>query len=199
LSSEGNPISGLAERIFNGDAAAESELVERFQNGLRIMLLKRTSNPQLAQDLCQDTFVITLKKLRADELRNHDALAGFIRQIAVNLSIEHYRKEKRYVHQDDERIALRTPHKDNKADRIDEKRHRSVLNAALEELGQDRDREILKRFYLLDEDKPEICSVLDLSPAHFDRVLYRAKQRMQKMIEKNTELKSVLFGSLFDG
>lgn len=189
----------LVQRITAQDAVAESELVDRYQRGLRLILLKRTGNPQLAQDLCQDTFVIALKKLRAGELRKPEALAGFLRQIAVNLSIEHFRKEKRYVHQDDGIIELQTPHIERKAERIDRAQVRTMLDEALDELAQPRDREILKRFYLLDEDKSSICSALELSAAHFDRVLYRAKQRMRSLIQQRPELKNLLFGSLSDG
>jgi RNA polymerase sigma-70 factor (ECF subfamily) len=189
----------LAIRILEGDTVAEAELVERYSNGLRLILLKRTGNPQLTQDLCQDTFVIALQKLRAGQLRNPEALGGFLRQIAINLSIEHFRKERRYVHQEDGIIALQTPHIERKAERIDRERVRAILDGALEELAQPRDREILKRFYLLDEDKSSICGALELSAAHFDRVLYRAKQRMHSLILQQPELKNLLFGSLIDG
>jgi hypothetical protein len=37
-----------------------------------------------------------------------------------------------------------------------------------------------------------------LSPTHFDRVLYRAKQRMRELIDRHEELKALLFGGLLD-
>ena len=53
----------LVSRIEAGDGFAESELVERYARTIRLILLKRTGSVQLANDLCQDTFVVTLKKL----------------------------------------------------------------------------------------------------------------------------------------
>ena len=188
----------LAARIGRGDASAEAELVERYSTGLRLILLKRTGNPQLAKDLSQDTFIIALQKLRAGQIHKPEALAAFLRQTAINLSIEHYRKEKRYLHQEDGIIALQTPHIDKKAEQVDRQHAGKLLETTIQELANSRDREILKRFYLLDEDKPQICTALQLSAAHFDRVLYRAKQRMRKLIMERAELKALLFGSLFD-
>lgn len=189
----------LVSRILNGDASAEAELVKRYGLGIKLILLKRTGSNQLALDLSQDTFIIALQKLRAGEVRKPEALAAFLHQVAVNLSIEHFRKEKRYVRQDDGIISLQVPHRDMKAENIDRQRSRVLLEGLLAQLSRERDREILQRFYLMDEDKSQICSVLELSASHFDRVLYRAKQRMRDMILESTDLKNILFGSLFDG
>ena len=46
-----------------------------------------------------------------------------------------------------------------------------------------RDREIIKRFYLDEEDKAEICRSMGLSPLHFDRVMFRARQRVRVLLE----------------
>lgn len=187
----------LAVRIGEGDATAESELVERYATGIKLILLKRTGNRQLSLDLCQDTFVIALQKLRSGEVRKPESLVAFLRQTAVNLSIEHYRKEKRYI-QHDGIISLQTTHRDRKAEQIDYQYARTLLDGVIKQLVRTRDREILHRFYLLDENKPQICNALDLSAAHFDRVLYRARQRMCEMIEQQPDLRSLLFGSLCD-
>ncbi len=196
MTSEASQSQDLVQRISGQDQAAEADLVNKYERGLKLILFKRTGDAQLAQDLCQDTFVIALRKLRAGELRNPEALAGFLRQIAVNLTIEHYRKEKRYVSQDDGIISLRTPHIEQKSAAIDREASRAILDSALEDLAQPRDREILRRFYLHDEDKSNICNALQLSAAHFDRVLYRAKQRMRQMLQEQPELKSMLLGTL---
>ncbi len=198
MESQANVAIDLVSRIRAGDAIAESELFERFATGIQLILLKRTGNRQLSSDLCQDTFVIALQKLRAGQLHKPESLVAFLRQTAVNLSIEHFRKERRYIHQEDGIISLQTAPRDRKAERIDHRRARSLLKEVIEKLAQHRDRAILHRFYLLEQDKAQICAALELSAAHFDRVLYRAKKRMCEMIEKQPELKSLLYGSLCD-
>jgi RNA polymerase sigma-70 factor (ECF subfamily) len=188
----------LVSRIEAGDGCAESELVERYAAGIRFILLKRTGSVQLANDLCQDTFVVTLKKLRAGGLRKPQCLSAFIRQTAVNISIDHFRREKRYVHQDDGDFSLLHSHRDHKARGLDSRTTRLILENTLDQLAVSRDREILRRFYLADEDKVSICVALKLSAPHFDRVLYRAKRRMRELITQQKGLKTMLFGGLFE-
>ena len=192
-----NKSRELVGRIEASDEGAEALLVERYARPLKLILLKRSGDPTLAEDLCQDTFIIALRRLRAGELKNPDALGSFLRQIAVNKFIEHKRKDARFVQQDNEIIELKLPHRDRKSEKQDRQHARKVLQRALFSLSQQRDREILRRFYLLDEDKAEICTALDLSAAHFDRVLYRAKQRMRELLNRDPNVKSLLQGGLF--
>ncbi len=192
-------IPDLVSRVESGDSQAEDELVRHYVPTVRLILLRRTRNAQLANDLCQDTFVIALRRLRGGELRDPLALSAFIHKIAVNLSIEHFRYEKRFVYAPDEIISLHQPQRDKKVQHIDQGRARKLIDQALGQLGVARDREILQRFFLQDEDKTAICSDLHLRPEHFDKVLFRAKQRMRKLIEQKPELKSILLGSYLDG
>jgi len=189
----------LVARIEGGDTRAEAEMVQLYARGIRLILLKRTGNAHLVNDLVQETFVVTLKKLRAGELNKPESLAAFIRQTAVNISIDHFRKESRFVHQGGEINPLLSTHMDHKEQEFDGRKTRELLENALDQLAVPRDRELLRRFYLHDEDKEKICVDLALSASHFDRVLYRAKQRMRELINQQQGLKSVLFGSLFDG
>lgn len=186
------------QRIGVGDRAAESELVAHYLRGVRLILLQRTGSPDLANDLAQDTFVVVLRRLRAGELHKPESLAAFIRQTAINHSIQHFRKEKRYVSGEDGIIDLHLTHKEKHSAELDGEAMRLLLNEALGQLAVDRDRDILTRFYLRDEDKTDICRALDLSPSHFDRVLYRAKQRMRELIDSQKGLKAMLFGGLLD-
>ena len=116
----------------------------------------------------------------------------------MNISIDHFRKEKRYIHQDDGDFSLLHSHRDHKARGLDSRTTRLILENALDQLAVSRDREILRRFYLADEDKVTICVALKLSAPHFDRVLYRAKRRMRELITQQKGLKTMLFGGLFD-
>jgi RNA polymerase sigma-70 factor (ECF subfamily) len=52
----------------------------------------------------------------------------------------------------------------------------------LAELGTPRDREILTRVYLRDEDKDAICAALGVDATHFNRVLFRAKERFRELL-----------------
>lgn len=189
---------GLVARIERGDRQAEDELISRYARGVRLILLKRTGDPQVAKDLGQDTFVVVIRKLRARELRDAAKLASFINRVAVNISIDYFRKERRFVRSPDGIIGLNAPHIDRQDKELDFDAARAQLKGVLKKLVIGRDREILWRFYLSDDDKQAICRDLGLSAAHFDRVLYRAKQRMRKLINQQPGLKTYLFEGLLD-
>jgi RNA polymerase sigma factor (sigma-70 family) len=198
VSSVAEQLPDLVGRIAAGDRSAECELVERYGHSVMLILLNRTGTVHLSRDLCQDTFVVALRRLRAGELEKPKSLPAFIRQIAVNISIEYFRREKRYVHRGDGKIALLAAHREDKARRIDQQSARLELHHLLDRLSVSRDREILSRFYLADEDKEQICRDLNLSSAHFDRVLYRARKRLCFLINKQDGLKAELCAGLYE-
>jgi RNA polymerase sigma-70 factor (ECF subfamily) len=57
---------------------AEAELYRRFAPRVRLFGLRYLRNEASAQDLVQQVFVVTLERLRAGEVRNHDAIGSFI-------------------------------------------------------------------------------------------------------------------------
>ena len=59
-----------------------------------------------------------------------------------------------------------------------------LVREAMAELRQPRDRQLLRRFYLGEEDKADLCQEYGVTPAHFDRVLYRARQRFGELLER---------------
>ena len=60
-----------------------------------------------------------------------------------------------------------------------------------------RDREVVKRFYLDEEDKDAICRDLGLSALHFDKVIFRARQRMRSLLEARGFRRNDFFSVLF--
>ena len=64
------------------------------------------------------------------------------------------------------------------------KERANAIHQVLKELNSERDREVLYRFYLAEEDKDEICADLALSALHFNRVLHRARERFRKLYQK---------------
>jgi DNA-directed RNA polymerase specialized sigma24 family protein len=50
-------------------------------------------------------------------------------------------------------------------------------------MSSQRDRTMLVRFYLDEEEKESICRDLGLSPLQFDKILHRARGRLRKLLE----------------
>lgn len=173
----------LANRIRTGDAGAERELYVRYARGLRFLVRQRDHDDQLAQDVVQDCFRIALQQLRGGRLENPDALAGFLRGITLNLLSE-YRRAGRHGTQaelDENAHELSVDESTGPLEVTTRTERRTLIRRLIAELPVERDRQLLWRYYVLDHDKPAVCSALNLAPDHFDRVLHRARNRFRAL------------------
>ena len=189
----------LAKRIHAGSSSAEAEFAEIYSHGLLLSIFGITQDLDVAKDCCQQALLITLLKMRAGEIVNPRSLVSFLRHTAGNVAISHFRKEKRYTKFDEDGFPMpaawgNTAERDKDADTL-----RLRLHEILGLLTVARDKEILKRYYLQDEDKSVIRRDLNISSAHFDRVLYRAKKRVYQVLERRKDVKELFFNSLSDG
>lgn len=183
--SEAEVARDLVRRIGAGEVEAESELVERYRRGLSFKLRSMSRDPALAEDLLQDTLRIVLERLRGRGLEQPEKLAGFLLRTARNLFLADYRKKSRRGENldasDPESEARSSPGQLRGV--LAQERARAVRRL-LGELGTSRDRQILFRFYLAEDDKEDICADLGLSSLHFNRVLYRARERFRDLVLK---------------
>jgi RNA polymerase sigma-70 factor (ECF subfamily) len=182
---EAEVAADLVRRIHAGDAMAETILVERYSRGLVTMLRRAAGDPALADDLHQETFRIVLERLRERGLEDPERLAGFLHRTAKNLLVAGYRKTaRRKTDGEAEGMeAVPDPSSGPLQERLREE-EAALVRRLIGELETDRDREILYRFYLAEEDKERICADLGLSSLHFNRVLFRARQRFKELLER---------------
>jgi RNA polymerase sigma-70 factor (ECF subfamily) len=75
----------LAERVREGDLAAEDELVARFHRRVYLMALARTRDQEISRDLAQDVMVGVLQGLREGRLINNEKLSAYVYGTARNL------------------------------------------------------------------------------------------------------------------
>jgi RNA polymerase sigma-70 factor (ECF subfamily) len=176
--------AALCDRIRSGDANAEASLIERLQPGLRVVLYRATGGDrELAAELSQETLVVVLKRLRATGLNDPGGLAAFAAQTARNLAIAHRRKDgRRRTDTDlDALAAIPAPVRDH-PEQAALSRLGAIVAQTLEQLPTERDRSVLKRFYLNEEDKEAICRDLQLSDLAFNQVLFRARGRFRSLL-----------------
>ena len=174
----------LVRRIRTGDRQAESELVNRYSRGLLRWLKGNSGNEDLAWDLHQETFATVITKIRNGDVNEPEKLAGYIFGIAKNLHRAHKRKNARQKTYLDCEAIDRSPDDSLSAfAKIAGEQLKSAVLHLLSQLTQPRDKEVLLRYYVYDEDKQAICNDLGLDSLHFNRVLHRARERFKKIIE----------------
>ena len=182
MDSESRPPVAAPE--FGSDAD-----LRQLRSGILFMLHREVIDPALADDLCNETFRIVLERLRRQPLEEPGKLAAYLAQTARNLALADRRKTARRQTVTGEQSAI--------DDFVAEGPDPSVVAQAqvrakairrvLEEMPNIRDRQLLVRFYLNDEDKAAICRDLNLSEVHFNRVIFRARERFRVLLDKRFE------------
>jgi RNA polymerase sigma-70 factor (ECF subfamily) len=84
----------LPERIRQGDASAETELVHQFTRRIFVMGVVRTHDREAARDLVQDVLIAVIGSLRKGQLLDPDKLAAFVHGTARNLINNRLRTER---------------------------------------------------------------------------------------------------------
>lgn len=196
-SEEARVSAQLVRRIQSGDADAETALVERYSRGLLGFLRRRTGDPALAEDLHQEVFGIVLVRLRKSGLEEPQKLAAFLHRTAHNLIVAHFRKTTRRRTDNAPEIGD-TGVRAGQVDRALRRERALAVRRLLAELEPRRDRELLFRFYIAEQEKTQICTDLGLSHGHFKRVLYRARGRFRELLvgfEKRRKLEASVAGT----
>ncbi|HKC26065.1 MAG TPA: sigma-70 family RNA polymerase sigma factor [Thermoanaerobaculia bacterium] len=175
-----NGAEELVRRILRGDPQAEEELIERHRRGVAAALWSAGPDASVADDLYQETFRIALEKIRRGQLRDPSRLSGFLASLARNLVIEHFRRTAwlRVSSVPDEEPADPEP---NPLDDLLRLERAEMVRRVLLEMTSERDRELLSRFYIEGEEKDAICRDLGLTGLHFNRVLFRARERYREL------------------
>lgn len=168
----------LPARIASGDQLAERQFVLRFEQGIRVLVRRhcRPGDP-MVDDLVQDVLEQILRKLRAAELRDADALPAYVRSTVVFMTAAEYRRRARKLEVQPSNEIDELPSSEDVADLFDSVQLRDVIRQLLAELPMARDREVLDAFYLRELDKDEVCARLGIDEPHFHRVISRARQR----------------------
>jgi RNA polymerase sigma-70 factor, ECF subfamily len=158
--------------------------VYRDYPGLRALIMRRVRDPQLAADILQDAAVTTLEKLRAGQISQPNNIGGYLYRVALNHLRNHRRKDRGALSSSAELDSLPQQGDEPASADIDRARWAKAARLMLRQLPTARDRDLLVRFYLNDETKEEICASLGLSDEHFNRVIFRARNRFRELLER---------------
>ncbi len=181
----------LVERIRSGESDGMAELYQLFSKGIRFYLCRQLG-PQELDDKVHDTFVVVVQAIRRGELREPQRLMGFVRtivrrQVAAHIDkVVHSRREQVEL---DPGIRLADP-RDNPEENAIFRQNTELIHRVLTELN-DRDREILTRFYLSEQSQDQICTEMSLTETQFRLLKSRAKARFGELGKKKISQKSL--------
>lgn len=167
----------MVTKIQANDQDALEELYNLFSRGVKFLIVRQLGRQDI-DDRVHDTFVIVVQAIQRGDLRDPERLMGFVRTI-VRRQIANF-IEKNYTRRRDEldidgsvRIADSHFSPEEVAIRM---QNSKIIEDVLKDCSR-RDREILTRFYLLEQTQEQICAEMDLNDTQFRLLKSRAKQR----------------------
>ena len=174
--------AGLVARIRNDDSAAMAELYGIFAKGIRYFLL-RNLGPEEIDDKVHDCFVIVTQAIKHGDLREPERLMGYVRtvvkrQIAASIDIAVQQRRNRVDFE--ESMFTMSDWRENPERTVIARQRAEIARRVLNGVSR-RDRDILNRFYVLEQSQEQICADMGLSYNQFRLLKSRAKARFGEL------------------
>jgi len=172
----------LVSRIRNGDPAAMAELYAVFAKGIRYFLL-RNLGPDELDDKVHDCLVIVTEAIQNGDLREPERLMGYVRtvvkrQIAASIDVAVQQRRTRVDFEDT--LFSISDWRDNPEHSVMARQREEIARKVLNGVSR-RDRDILNRFYVLEQSQEQICADMGLSYNQFRLLKSRAKARFGEL------------------
>jgi RNA polymerase sigma-70 factor (ECF subfamily) len=174
-------LSDLVHRVREGDPSGMEDLYRMFLTGVRFYLCRQLG-PQDLEDKVHDIFLIIAQSIQRGDLREPDRLMGYVRTIVR-------RQVAAYI---DRAVQSRRSYADlgfgmtlsdqqpNPEGRLIADENTAMALRILNSLHK-RDREVLVRFYLREQNPDEICRDMGLTETQFRLIKSRAKARFGEL------------------
>lgn len=167
----GKPVKALSEGVSSPiltDAPEFDVLYMRFFPRLTRLILKRTGDRNLAEDVAQETLIRALTQ--PDGLDPTSVPWPWLKTVALNLATDQARKRWRET--------TYAPGSEDPATSLDFSEDKLVVEDALRRLPT-RQRVAISLRYMEDWDPSQAASFLGLSRPAFEQLLFRARRRMR--------------------
>ena len=173
-------VAELVRAAQAGDRDAFGELYRRFERVILAITQRRLGNFAEAQELCQDVFVQAMEKI--DQLRVPECFAGWIRSIAVRMSINRAVRRGPDFSAEPETLEATLSDGETPEDFVLQDEREEQLRAGMDRL-RDMDRETLQAFYVDGQSLIEMSDRFDAPLGTIKRRLHVARKRLAQEIE----------------
>jgi RNA polymerase sigma factor (sigma-70 family) len=159
-----------------------AELYAIFAKGIRYFLL-RNLGPDDLDDKVHDCFVIVTQAILNGDLREPERLMGYVRtvvkrQIAASIDVAVQQRRNRVDFE--ESLFTLSDWRENPERNVIAMQRAELARKVLNGVSR-RDRDILNRFYVLEQTQEQICAEMGLSYNQFRLLKSRAKARFGEM------------------
>ncbi len=178
------PDNELINLVLKGDQQAYKVLVDRYQSYIFTLAYRLLQSREDAEEVAQDVFVKAYRSLA--DFKGGSKFSTWLYTIAHNTSITYLRKKKQKILAiDDEAtfMQLENQESDFKANQVEDKSKKAMVNRAIEMLASD-DAQIITLFYKGDQSLDEIATVMGMETNTVKVRLFRARQKLKEKMEK---------------
>ncbi len=175
-----NQTGDLVLRAQAGDRDAFGTLIEQFQQTVYAICLGRLGHPSEAAELTQEVFLHVMKRL--GQLREPERFAGWLRQVAVRMSINRATRRVPPPSVEDEVLEGAGGRREEPLDELIARERAARLWDGLGRL-KPMDREALVAFYIHGLSLAQIAEQLDVPIGTIKRRLHTARKRLKDLLQ----------------
>ena len=170
-------------RLTEGDGAVERHFTAYFGELLQIKLRRRGWSTHEIEDIRQETFLRVFQVLRQKAGLDHpERLGAFVNSVCNNIVLEFYKARTRHSAFDPAENEPIDDAIDMDGTLLAEER-RKMVRVILGELPE-ADRNLLKRIFLEETDRDEICRTLNVDRGYLRVLLHRALIRFKELANR---------------
>lgn len=166
----------LVQLARSGDREAFGELVTEFDSTVFAITLRRLRNRSEAREVTQEVFLRAMRKIH--QLREPERFIGWLKRIAVRLSINRAVRKPREVMAEPQTFDARKTSPDAPLDNVLEGERAHQVRGGLDKL-RPLDRETLVAFYFQGQSLKEMSSRFDSPIGTIKRRLHTARNRLR--------------------
>ncbi|MBX3458378.1 MAG: RNA polymerase sigma factor [Planctomycetes bacterium] len=168
----------LVRRILRGETDFFEHVIKRYERLVYGFMLRKISDTGVAQDLAQETFLISYENL--ERLKDHARLKSWIMGIAGNLVRDHYKRRKLAGMPEGMDVELTGL---DPLQSIEQQERHEYLYKALMQLSE-RYRAVLIKRYLEGREYNEIAEDLGLSVGAVEVCMHRARKALASVMKE---------------
>lgn len=170
-------LADVVRAAQEGDQAAFSELVRRFQPAVEALARRRLRNESEAQELTQDVFIQVLRRIR--QVRQPERFGGWLRSVVNRMAINRATRRRAVAPADPQIISAEAVERETPLDAALTKERAAWVRRGLRRLG-DLDRQTLEAFYLRGESLVEMSDNFESPLGTIKRRLHVARRRLAR-------------------
>ena len=170
-------------RLTRGDADTETHFTNYFGALLLIKLRGRLRTPQLVEDARQETFLRVLNVLRKKGgIQHPERLGAFVNAVCENVLSEFFRAGTRFQQVPENAIEPADESASAESQCLSEER-KGIIRRVMLTLAAP-DQQILRKYFLEEQDKDEICKEMGIDRDYLRVRIHRALARIRTALQK---------------